>query len=607
MMTRPVLRSLARSSWLALGCLGALTGCGDKGQASPPAEERAVSSAAATATMNRAKGVAGEMEQGGDGRGAPAAAMPMASAYAGAERKYGKLSQGAKGAIATDEDPSAAGMPIDPNGRFATTYRPGGGHLAAFESAITRGLLLPTDREIVSDIGAAYSGSITKPKDKAINVAAAFERSALGPNGGEVHVRIDLQSTESQPVDRPKLSVVVVLDTSGSMKGELIDSARKAAISLVDRLDANDQFSLVTFSTAALVNIKMEQVGPNRDAIKKTIEGLQEGGGTNISEGLKRGYEELHSKVVPDEAQRVTFLLSDGRANNGITNQVQLAQLANDAFQDGIQTSSFGLGSDYDGPLMAQIAEEGAGGYYYLRDPAQIAPALSTELDKRLAPVATALEVRVRLKPGVDLMSVYGSRKLDEREAAVIRNIEVAQDKQGAKSGIEQNRQDDQQGGMRFFIPAFARDESHGILLKLRLPAGVNEKDVGLVEVKYKDRVTKKNVSDEVPLKIKYATSDADSAKTIDVSVQRTVQGFAAGQTLLEAARLVSQGRSKEAATLLVEREDILKQASTTLSEPLFEKDALRLARLRSRIDDTSADPLVVAMMVQTAGNTRLR
>src|SRR6185436_18443548 len=104
--------------------------------------------------------------------------------------------------------------------------------------------------------------------------------------------------------------------------------------------------------------IDMKQVGPNRAAIKKTIEGLVEGGGTNISEGLRKGYEQLHSKVVPEDAQRVTFLLSDGRANNGITNHDAVAKLALDAFQDNIQTSTFGLGTDYDGALMAQIADE---------------------------------------------------------------------------------------------------------------------------------------------------------------------------------------------------------------------------------------------------------
>lgn len=599
-------RALVRTSWVTLGCLGLLGGCGYKSDSAAPSEENDMAGAATAAQSAKPKGEEGARADGGPERKRTHEA-PAASAIAGT-LNYRAVPT-ARPTTEADDSPGqgvAAGIPIDPNGRFATTYRPGGGHLAAFESAIARGLLPASEREIVSDIGSAYSGSITKPKDKALNVAAAFERSALGPTGGEVHLRLDLQSTETAAKDRPRLSVVVVLDTSGSMKGELIDAARKSAIALVDKLDANDQFSLVTFSTAAITNIDMEQVGPNREAIKKTIEGLVEGGGTNISEGLRKGYEQLHAKIVPEDAQRVAFLLSDGRANNGITNHDAVAKLALDAFQDNIQTSTFGLGTDYDGALMAQIADEGAGGYYYLRETAQIAPALTTELDKRLAPVATAVEVRVRFKPGVDLMAAYGSHKLSAHDAAVVRTIEVAQDKHGAKSGIEANRQEDVDGGMRFFIPAFARDESHAILLKLRLPAGVNSKDVGLVEVKYKDRVTKKNVAEEQPMKIAYATSDADSARSIDPSVQRTVQGFAAGETLVAAGRLISLGRNKEAAELLVEREGILKQAATDLHEPLFEKDAERLSRLRSRVEAPGSDPLVLAMMVQTAGNSRL-
>ena len=66
---------------------------------------------------------------------------------------------------------------------------------------------------------------------------------------------------------------------------------------------------------------------------------------------------------------RVVLLLSDGRANSGITSSDRLSRLALDAFQSGVQTSSFGLGADYDGELMSSIANDGAGGYYYLRDP----------------------------------------------------------------------------------------------------------------------------------------------------------------------------------------------------------------------------------------------
>ncbi|WP_437876651.1 vWA domain-containing protein [Sorangium sp. So ce513] len=526
--------------------------------------------------------------------GRPAAAAPRVAAGS------------AEGARRAEVVEAAA---IDPNGRFATTYRPGGGHLAAFESAVARGIIPPAERELVSDVGARYAPAIDVPKGVTLALRTDLERAKVPPGGGPVHVRVALRSTAQAPAARPHLSVHLVLDVSGSMQGEPIARARDAARALVDRLDAGDDFSLVTFSSDAEVRIPDGPVGPRRALIKAAIDGIAANGGTNIGRGLQLGYEQAVRPGIPEGAVKVVLLLSDGRANAGITSSERLSRLALDAFQGGIQTSTFGLGADYDGALMSGIASDGAGGYYYLRDPDQIAPALATELDKRLDPVATAVELRVRLKPDVKLLQVYGSRRLSDTEAARVRAIEVAADAQAQKRDrIAQDRQDDAEGGMRFFIPAFSRDDSHALLLKLGVPAGVEPRAIASIELKYKDRVNKKNVVDEAPLKVVYATGDADSAASVDPSVARTVQGFAAGETLAEAARHIALGDRGRAAALLAEREGILRAAADTLKEPLFLKDADRLARLRSHTGavDGLGDPLVLAMLLETASRAHL-
>lgn len=517
------------------------------------------------------------------------------------------------GSVAPTPSPTAAApreAAIDPNGRFATTYRPGGGHLAAFESAVARGIVPSAERELISDVGARYAASFDVPKGKALTVRTDFERSKLAPTGGPTHMRMTLRSTGDAPAGRPHLSVHLVLDVSGSMAGESIQRAREAARALVDKLAPTDDFSLVTFSSDAQVKVPDGPVGPRRESIKATIAGIVEGGGTNIGQGLTLGYEQAAARSIPEDAVRVVLLLSDGRANAGITSGDRLSRLALDAFQSGVQTSSFGLGADYDGELMSSIANDGAGGYYYLRDPEQITPALSTELDKRLDPVATAVELRVRLRKGVDLLHVYGSRRLSDAEAARVRSMEVAADKQSEKRDkIKADRQDDLEGGMRFFIPAFARGDSHAVLLKIALPEGTNKRDVAFIELKYKDRIAKKNVSDEFPVSLLYGQSDAESASSMDPSVARTVQGFAAGEALAEASTRIARGDRQGAAALLTEREGILRQAADTLQEPLFLKDADRLARLRSHADSTSGvgDPLVLAMLLETAARTHMR
>ena len=505
--------------------------------------------------------------------------------------------------------PAPALIPIDPNGRFATTYRPGGGHLAAFESAVARGIIPTAEREVVSDVGARYTTPFEVPKGKSLAVHTDLERGKLAPGGGPFHVRVQLRSTADRPAERPHLSVHLVLDVSGSMAGESITNARAAASALVDKLAPTDDFSLVTFSNEATLKVPDGLVGARRDAIKKIIADIREGGGTNISGALAMGYAQASAKTIPEDAVRVVLLLSDGHANMGITAPEKLAGLALNAFQKGIQTSSFGLGPDYDGALMSAVAAEGAGGYYYLRDAQQIAPALATEIDKRLDPVATAVELRFRLRKDVSLLRVYGSRRLSGDEAARVRAQEVAVDNQAQKRDkIAKDRQDDAEGGMRFFIPAFAPDDSHALLFQLSVAAGAGKRGIGIVEIKYKDRVTKKNVVDEYPISVAYADSDAASGASIDPSVARTVQGFAAGEALTSAAARIARNDRQGAVAELAERERILRQAADTLQEPLFLKDADRLARLRQHAGTQTGlgDPLVLALMLETAGRSHL-
>lgn len=594
----------------------------DREQASPRLAEKPGEPMPSPATAPPSQEIAAS--PGGDGATRrPASPPPKYAAGAGDKGGEGFLHEKKDFAPRGFEaQPSTAAAPpppadvapaeaaIDPNGRFATTYRPGGGHLTAFESAVARGIVPAGERELVSDVGARYAPPMDPPGKAALAMRTDLERAKVAPGGGAAHVRISLRSTTQAPTSRPHLSVHLVLDVSGSMRGEPIVRAREAARALVEKLQPSDDFSLTTFSSDAEVKVTDGPVGARRASILKTIEGIAEGGGTNIGRGLELGYQQAKTaKGVPSDAVRVVLLMSDGRANSGIISSDRLSRMALDAFQDGIQTSSFGLGADYDGALMSSIASEGAGGYYYLRDAVQLAPALTTELEKRADPVASAVEVRVRLKPDVKLFQVYGSRRLSDAEAARVRAQEVAADQQAQKRDhIQADRQDDAKGGMRFFIPAFARDDSHAILLKLGLPPGVGARDVALIELKYKDRVGKKNAIEEIPLKITYANSDAESAGSADPSVARTVQGFAAGEALAEASRLIALGDRGRAVAILTEREGILRTAAETLGEPGFLKDAERLARLRGHAGSQAGlgDPLVLAMLLETAARSHL-
>lgn len=505
-------------------------------------------------------------------------------------------------------DPTRAA--IDPNGRFATTYRPGRGHLAGFEASLARGELPAEARQLVGDVGSAYAPELATPSDHALAWRVDLERSALPPSGGHTHLRIALRSSATAATERPPMSVHVVFDVSSSMQGESIVHARRAAQALVERLEAGDHFSLVAFGGTASVRVPEGVVGPRRQQILDTIGDLQLEGGTNISAGLDLGYAEAARGPQRPEWVKLVMLISDGRPNTGDIDVQRLTARAARAFQSGVQTSAFGLGDDYDGVLMSGLAQQGAGGYYYVRDAQGIAQSLATELESRLQPVAQAVEVRVRLRPDVALTQTYGSHRLDAGESAAVRTQELAVDAQTEqRDRIARDRVQDAAGGMRFFIPGFARDDQHVILLGIHLPAGIGPRAIATVELRYKDRLTKRNVVDEQPVRAAYADSAAASAQSADRSVLRTVQGFDAGETLLRASRMIGAGDPTGAYAILGERAALLRAASRALAEPRLDADANRIDRLRNfaGAGDTMSAPLVLAMLLDTSGQRMLR
>lgn len=499
---------------------------------------------------------------------------------------------------------------IDPNGRFATTYRPGRGHQAWFDAAVARGEIPATSRDLLADLGGRGEPAMQAPGDHALDLRIDLERGAVSPAGGDLRMRLALRSSAAPNLTRPVMSVHLVMDVSGSMGGDSIANARIAAERLVERLEDTDHFSLTTFESEAHLMVTEGTVGPRRAEILRVIHGIEVLGGTNISAGLAMGYRMASHGPSASSANRLVMLISDGEATDGETDRRVLASMAATALQEGgTETTSVGVGHSYDGALMSAIADLGAGGYYYVPDSERIADALRSELESRAMPVAQAVELRVKLADGVTLTEAYGSRRLEDRESAEVRAQEVALDaRTAARDHIARDRQRERRDGMRFFIPGFARDDRHVMLFGLNVPQGAQARGLATVELRYKDRITGRNVTVEQPVRITYAASDAASALTADASVARTVQSFEAGRALAEASDAVTRGDHARATALLSERETLLRSAARRLDAPMLLDDANRLSRVRALFGEGSATPpVVLAMLLDTSARGFMR
>jgi len=103
------------------------------------------------------------------------------------------------------------------------------------------------------------------------------------------------------------LSIILLLDTSESMKRQALSEARRAAIELTEAAHPDTQFALVTFDSDIR---KVVDFTTDRAAIKSALNGLIAHGATRLFDGVRSALELL--APVRDRA-KVIILLTDGK------------------------------------------------------------------------------------------------------------------------------------------------------------------------------------------------------------------------------------------------------------------------------------------------------
>lgn len=228
-------------------------------------------------------------------------------------------------------------------------------------------------------------------------------------SGGDLYASFELSAISSEISARPPLNIAVVIDRSGSMKGDKIVHAREAARALVARLGPEDQVTLIQYDSSAQVLVSltsMTELGKAR--MEAAIDGVFPAGSTNLHEGLVLGRDELVRSLTSGRLNRI-LLLSDGLANVGVTDHSTLGRIAEDIAAKGVRVSTIGVGVEYDEDLMALLAEHGRGQYHYVRDSYALQSVFDKELKSMQATVATGVELYLEpLCGAAKIVDVYG-------------------------------------------------------------------------------------------------------------------------------------------------------------------------------------------------------
>jgi Mg-chelatase subunit ChlD len=212
--------------------------------------------------------------------------------------------------------------------------------------------------------------------------------------------RVDAPVAQADGV-RPPVNLAFVLDRSGSMGGQKLAVAARAVEAGIDRLQPTDRFSVVWFDDAVdvLVPGTLATGAARRQAIER-LRDVRSGGSTNLSGGWLAGCEQVASAPIASGVNRV-LLLTDGQANQGMTDPTELAHHAAELRLRGVSTTTFGVGDDFEETLLQGMAQAGGGHFRDIADAAAIADHLSSEIGESLEVVARDVELRLTLPDGV--------------------------------------------------------------------------------------------------------------------------------------------------------------------------------------------------------------
>ena len=202
--------------------------------------------------------------------------------------------------------------------------------------------------------------------------------------------------------DRPKnlpappgKQLACIIDRSGSMDGQPLCQAIEAVITMAAKLTKTDAMSVIAFDDNVRVLMPYRKGVQQRD-VKQALAGLDSGGCTDLHAGWLEGGSQLANHVAHDQISRI-LLLSDGNANEGLTDTAKIvAQVARLA-EAGVTTSTYGLGYHFNEELMIEMAKAGGGKAYYGETAANLMKPFATEFDFLSSLVFR--NVRLALKP----------------------------------------------------------------------------------------------------------------------------------------------------------------------------------------------------------------
>jgi len=346
---------------------------------------------------------------------------------------------------------------------------------------------------------------------------------------------------------RAPLNVSIVIDKSGSMQGEKMEAAKRAAKAAVERLRKDDIVSIIAYDTTVSIVQPAIRIGDVKTTqpILAAIDLVNAGGSTALFAGVSMGAGELRKDLGSGRVNRLV-LLSDGLANIGPSSPGELAELGISLGREGINVTTLGLGLDYNEDLMSRLASSSDGNHMFIDSVNDLERAYAMEFGDAMTVVARDASVIIRCADGVRPVRSLGRDAIINGQAA------------------------------RIDIGQIGSQRTKYCLLEVELPAGADggSAEVASVDVSYVEMKSQEKANRNQSVKVRYSSSKDEVERSTNTAVMvAAVQQIAADRNVL-AMRLRDSGKIEEARQELLSNRAYLYENFSRYDDEQLKRDA---------------------------------
>ncbi len=435
-----------------------------------------------------------------------------------------------------------------------------------------------------NDLAPAHSATPnTQPFDAPTNAAMALylqadKRAISGPT--RMRLQVGLRGAQRQG-RRPAMNVGVVLNLGDAPTRNTLAPVRALLAALQDSRQPGDRFSLTAAGADGGLLVKPAEFrhGPLSVALKRLF-----GAGTprpgasrvNLVDAVSTATAQARAEYDPTAVLGSSLVLLITAAPLA-PNVTVLEGIAHRNATTGIPLSVVSVGHTGDLDAADRLTAAGQGNRRLLAHAEDAARLVDSELHSASRAVARAARLRIRLAANIDLIGIYGSRRLDEPQAMRVREAEQSIDRRMAENlGIKADRGDDEDG-IQIVIPNFYAGDTHVVMLDVvaRQPGPIAD-----VTLRFKDLVHLRNGVARAELRVANGSARPGPLQRNVLKNRVTLELAAAARS---AGALLTRGQRTQAQNTLVAMHRLLLDLRRTVpgwtADDELLGDAQRLAR----------------------------